>query len=300
MPLHHDAQPRGRRQAVLGCAFVVALIVAALWPVHGARPALEPVATAYAQPANKAPADRSADKNNGTPAAPATTEEAPQAGTTPAPDSENATPSKSKRKRAREIRIDPQGVHIDSGSNKVRIEGLGGDREFDSFDQFVDEEPWLAGLVFVCVAGVFLIPLLGIVLVIWYKMRKTRLQNETMLKLAERGVPPEAIGALAAGATRTADPAGTTAGPGTAPTTTPRYIAIKVGSEQRASDLRKGVILVAVGLAFIFYWMINEGSASWLGLVLLFLGVGYCILWALEDRRTQATAPGGPPPASGT
>ncbi len=37
---------------------------------------------------------------------------------------------------------------------------------------------------------VFLVPLLMIILVIWYKMRRTRMMNETMLKLAERGVVP--------------------------------------------------------------------------------------------------------------
>ena len=53
------------------------------------------------------------------------------------------------------------------------------------------------------------------------------------------------------------------------------------------SDLRKGVILTAVGLAFVFYWMINNGEASWLGMVLMFLGVGYILLWWFEDRHLQ-------------
>ena len=52
------------------------------------------------------------------------------------------------------------------------IEGLGRDREYDSFQQFVQDAPWLAGLVFLVVLLVFLIPLLIIVLLIWYKMRK--------------------------------------------------------------------------------------------------------------------------------
>ena len=53
------------------------------------------------------------------------------------------------------------------------------------------------GLVFVTVLLVFLIPLLIIVLLIWYKIRKNRMANETMLKLAERGVvPPAAAMAL--------------------------------------------------------------------------------------------------------
>ena len=62
-----------------------------------------------------------------------------------------------------------------------------------------------------------------------------------------------------------------------------------VVSRRRAvwSDLRKGVILSAIGLAFIFYWMVEHGSASWVGLVLMFLGVGYIVLWWFEDRHLK-------------
>ena len=52
----------------------------------------------------------------------------------------------------------------------------------------MQDAPWLAGLVFLMVLLVFLVPLLIIVLLIWYKIRKNRMANETMLKLAERGV----------------------------------------------------------------------------------------------------------------
>ena len=60
-------------------------------------------------------------------------------------------------------------------------------------------------------------------------------------------------------------------------------------SRRRAvwSDLRKGVILTAIGLAFVFYSMVESGSASWVGLVLMFLGVGYILLWWFEDRHLQ-------------
>ena len=53
------------------------------------------------------------------------------------------------------------------------------------------------------------------------------------------------------------------------------------------TDLRKGVILTAIGLAFVFYSMINSSEANWVGLVLLFLGVGYILLWWFEDRHLQ-------------
>ena len=41
-----------------------------------------------------------------------------------------------------------------------------GDQDFDSFEQFVEQAPWLAGLVFMVTALVFVVPLLAIVLLV--------------------------------------------------------------------------------------------------------------------------------------
>ena len=60
------------------------------------------------------------------------------------------------------------------------------------------------------------------------------------------------------------------------------------------SDLRKGIIMTAVGLGFTFYSMLDDGSPNGLGLVLLFVGLGYVILWWFEDRQLPPAA-GGPP-----
>jgi hypothetical protein len=67
-----------------------------------------------------------------------------------------------------------------------------------------------------------------------------------------------------------------------------------VASRRRAvwSDLRKGVLLVAVGLALVLYSIIAEGDANWLGLVLLFVGTGYVVLWWLEDRHLERRVTG--------
>jgi hypothetical protein len=58
------------------------------------------------------------------------------------------------------------------------------------------------------------------------------------------------------------------------------------------------VILIAIGLSFAFYSMLDDGTPNWIGLILLFLGVGYCVLWFLEDR-TPAPRTGGTPPPGG-
>jgi hypothetical protein len=186
-----------------------------------------------------------------------------------------------------DITIDRRGIRVDKGRRHVAVQGFGGDREYDSFESFVQDAPWLAGLVFMVVLLVFLVPLLIIVLLIWYKVRKNRMLNETMLKLAERGVvpPAEAMATLEASDI----PAG--------PTTAPLYEQAKqIRQRTVASDLRKGVILMAVGLGFSFYSMFEDGSPNWIGLILLFLGIGYCVLWFLEDRTAAPRAGGSPPP----
>src|SRR5262249_3888240 len=42
-------------------------------------------------------------------------------------------------------------IVIEKGNKRIRIEGIGTDREYDSFEQFVKDAPWLAGLVFLTV-----------------------------------------------------------------------------------------------------------------------------------------------------
>jgi hypothetical protein len=194
-----------------------------------------------------------------------------------------------------EISIGEKGVTIRKGGG-TRERGKGRlDRdmdEFESFEQFVEQAPWIAALVFGVTALVLFFPLLIIALIVWYKMRTNRLRNETMIKLAERGVvpPAEAIAAVAA--------------PGaaleTAPSTAPLYEQAKRVQKRAAwSDLRKGVILGGIGLGLTFYSMIDEGSANGLGLVLLFVGIGYVVLWYFEERRIARPREGGAGPPGG-
>jgi lysozyme family protein len=65
------------------------------------------------------------------------------------------------------------------------------------------------------------------------------------------------------------------------------------------SDLRKGVILGAIGLALTFFSMLDDGTPNSVGLVFLFLGIGYAVLWYFEDRQLAAPASTPPPPPAG-
>jgi hypothetical protein len=164
-----------------------------------------------------------------------------------------------------------------------------GDDDFYSFNDALHTAPWVIGLAFLVAGSILLTPVFLLIGIIWYKLRKTRLQNEAVLKLAERGAmaPAQAIDAVMSGVTPEAAVAATAAplaGSSAAPVYQQAVIARRLAVW---SDLRKGVILTAIGLSFVFYWMVESGSASWLGLVLMFLGLGYLVLWWFEDRHLQ-------------
>ncbi len=198
----------------------------------------------------------------------------------------------SKDKAREEITIGRRGIVIDQDGKRMRIGGP--DREYDSFEDFAKDAPWLAAFVFFVVSLVFLVPLLIIILLIWYKVRKNRMLNETMIKLAEKGVVPPADALQALGNNRVE--ATVTAGTATAPI----YDLAKATRQRTAwSDLRKGILLGAVGLGLTLYSMFEDGSPSALGLIFLFVGAGFCVLWFFEDRdamRRSGLPPGGGPP----
>jgi len=258
------------RPVVLGAAFVAALAVLAAAD-RAAPPAREhPIAWRVL------PDARAADP------APATA--APEAPSTPRAEPgaklEADVPAGGARVDA-EITIDERGMRITRpgrGAPHVTV----GSHEYDSFEAFVEQAPWIAGLVFMTTALVFLVPLVAIILVIWYKMRRARMMNETMLKLAERGVVPpgEAMQAIAGGRPEPALQSG--------PATAPLYEQARSLRKRAAwSDLRKGVIFGAIGLAMTAYSMLDDGTPNGLGLVLLFVGIGFVVLWYLEDRQNE-------------
>jgi len=175
---------------------------------------------------------------------------------------------------------------------RVTIDGLGADRNFDSFGDFVDNEPALAMMVVAIVTVVFLAPVLAIALILWYRMRKARMLNETMLKLAEKGIVPsaDALDALVGGKQ--------------AAVVASYYEQAKQVQRRAAwSDLRKGVLMSGFGLALSAYSLLEDREPNGLGLVLLFVGLGFIVLWWFEERRfAPANGPSpytSPVPGSG-
>src|SRR3984893_7730904 len=77
------------------------------------------------------------------------------------------------------------------------------DDDFDSFNEALHTAPWVVGLPFLVAGSILLTPVFLLVGIIWYKLRKTRLQNEVVLQLAERGAmgPAQAVDAVMSGVT---------------------------------------------------------------------------------------------------
>jgi hypothetical protein len=175
---------------------------------------------------------------------------------------------------------------------RIQIDGLG-DKEFDSVGDFVHDEPTIAAMVVAIVTVVFLAPVLVIALVLWYRMRKARMLNETMLKLAEKGVvtSSDALEALAGGKQAAALVAAAAA---VAPL---QEQAKQIRRRAAWSDLRKGVFTAGIGLGLTLFSLFDDGSPNSVGLVLIFVGVGFLVLWWFEER--QLAPPNGAAPGAG-
>jgi len=193
-------------------------------------------------------------------------------------------------------------ITVKKGHKTVTVAGIGPDRKYPSVGDFVHNEPALATMVVLVVAVIFLSPVLAIALILAYRMRRTRMQNETLLKLAEQGVvaPSDAMNAVTSGTMPAQLRAGGGAQAGAA-TTSPVDQVRELRKRAAWSDLRKGVLMGAVGLGLVLFSAFDDRSPNGLGLVLLFVGAGFVVLWWFEDRQIKPRPDaGGIPPGPGT
>lgn len=257
-------------------------------PLKGAKTQEE--SAPAAAPARPVPAPSavvkggSPEPGNTTTAAPRASDDEPDAAADSPDEDVQSTPAAGRKKHHGAT----VGITVDD-DDKVRVSGLGAaDGHYDSFESFAHSAPWIAAIAFLALTLFFMMPLAIIALLVWYKVRKNRMLNETMLKLAEKGVmpPPEAMAAIGAGP----QPA-----PGTAsPVAASLYDQARALRSQRTwSDLRRGIILGAIGLGFQAYSLFSDAEANWLGLTLMFLGAGYILLWFFEDRQHPIDPPRG-------
>jgi len=269
-----------RRRLILGAAVALALVV---WlvpkvPVAGAqeaRPAAE-------SPAADTPKPAVGGERRGVSIAIGV-----DADTVPAKDEGATDAAAATVAHEKDPATGKRTITVVKDGKTVTVTGVPGDREFDSFDELLHTQPELAVTLIAIVAVVFLSPVLAIALILGYRMRKARMQNETMLRLAEKGfVPPgEAIEAVAAGVV----PAQFRADGAAA---TPAERVREIRKRAAWSDLRKGVVMGAIGLGLTLYSILDDGTPNGLGLVLLFVGIGYAVLWWFEERQNVARGGG--------
>jgi hypothetical protein len=185
------------------------------------------------------------------------------------PEDTDATPSRGRRHRGMSVRI---------GSDHDDVEG---------FKRVMETAPWIVGVIFLVLGSIFLTPIVLLIGIVWYKLRKTRMQNEALLRLAETGAisPAVAVESVQTGEMPESAPP-VAAKPGAAP-----YQQV-VATRRRViwTDLRKGLILGSIGLALVAYSVIQHGGVNWPGMVLLFVGAAYIVLWKLGDRHLDQAA----------
>jgi hypothetical protein len=116
-------------------------------------------------------------------------------------------------------------------------------------------------IVLISVLAVFGMPVLIVAVIMYFGFSKTRALHRTVRLMVEKGQPvPEAL--------------------------------LNPPSAQRQrSDMRRGVVLVMVGLGLmIFLAAVNdwEGGAWSIGLIPFLIGAGYLLVWKLEGKKDSA------------
>ena len=114
-----------------------------------------------------------------------------------------------------------------------------------------------------------LIPIVAIIMTGLVRIKRNRLLHETVRLMTEKGapIPPELIDAVANDSKQQA----------------------KTWSP--TSQLRSGVINIAIGLGLIFLFREMDGGPTWLwavGMIPFMIGVGFLLIWWIESRKKDA------------
>jgi hypothetical protein len=116
-------------------------------------------------------------------------------------------------------------------------------------------------IVLITMLAVFGMPVLIVAVIMYFSFSKTRALQRTVRLMVEKGQPvPEAL--------LNPPPA-----------------------QRQRSDMRRGVVLVMVGLGLmIFLAAVNdwEGGAWSIGLIPFLIGAGYLLVWKLEGKKDNA------------
>ncbi len=127
-----------------------------------------------------------------------------------------------------------------------------------------EEVPWIAfPIVMIVFLSIFGAPVLIVAVIMYFSFSKTRALHRTVQMMVEKGQE------------------------------VPVALLNPPPAQRQRSDLRRGVVLVMIGLGLmIFFAAVNdwEGGAWSLGIIPFLIGAGYLLVWKL-DARKENTSP---------
>jgi hypothetical protein len=146
---------------------------------------------------------------------------------------------------------------------------IGHDDEIGSRHSGSDDVPEavipLVAIVFMTVFGA---PVLIVAVIMYFGFSRNRMMHRTIRMMVEKGQPVPAA-----------------------------LLAPPPPAQRQRSDMRRGVVLVMVGLGLmLFFGAVNswEGGTWAIGIIPFLIGAGYLLVWKLEGG--QKPVPDNPPP----
>ena len=150
-----------------------------------------------------------------------------------------------------EKRFGHKGLHFQVGD-----ENESGKKRGDSNDDIPGEAIPIVAVVMFSVFGA---PVLIVAVIMYFGFSKNRMMHRTIRMMVEKGQPVPAA-----------------------------LLAPPAPAQRQRSDMRRGVVLVMVGLGLmLFLGAVNdwEGGAWSLGIIPFLIGAGYLLVWKLEGKK---------------
>jgi hypothetical protein len=120
----------------------------------------------------------------------------------------------------------------------------------------------IVGIVFLTIFGA---PVLIVAVIMYFGFSRNRMLHRTVRMMVEKGQPVP-----------------------------PALLAPPPPAVRQRSDMRRGVVLLMVGIGLIvFFGAVNdwEGGSWALGIIPFLIGLGYLLVWKLEDRKGRTDNP---------
>ena len=181
---------------------------------------------------------------------------APAASVTPTASAKASNDLSDRIQQRIEKRFGHKGLHFQVGDEET------GKKRADSDD---DIPALVVPIVAVVMLSVFGAPVLIVAVIMYFGFSRNRMMHRTIRMMVEKGQPVPAA-----------------------------LLAPPAPAQRQRSDMRRGVVLVMVGLGLmLFLGAVNEweGGAWSLGIIPFLIGAGYLLVWKLEGKKDISPPP---------